>query len=222
MRLQTDQEFQQTNIKKLNKEYDVDMYSTKLRGGKAFAAEQKICKLKELLLKSKRMKKFEHKRVKPNELIRKVTFNLNNIKSLKYGFAPQEIENKSLNRKTSKNLQEIYDFHRPWRVKEANLRTEKYAANLDTRKKRTLRIPLETSEKVLVLAERLRKKDAPGKLYKSTTENRPFFNRNRIFTINKRVQIGDGIYCYWLKENGREIVGRFLREEMFALSDQFN
>ena len=42
MRLQTDQEFQQTNIKKLNKEYDVDMYSTKLRGGKAFAAEQKF------------------------------------------------------------------------------------------------------------------------------------------------------------------------------------
>ena len=32
MRLQTDQEFQQINIKKLNKEYDVDMYSTKLRG----------------------------------------------------------------------------------------------------------------------------------------------------------------------------------------------
>ena len=73
MRLQTDQEFQQRNIKKLNKEYHVDMYSTKLRGSKAFAAEQKICKLKELLLKSKRMKKFEHKRVKPNELIGKAT-----------------------------------------------------------------------------------------------------------------------------------------------------
>ena len=42
MRLQTDQEFQQTNIKKLNKEYDIEMYSTTLRGGKAFAAEQKI------------------------------------------------------------------------------------------------------------------------------------------------------------------------------------
>ena len=39
MRLQTDQEFQQTNIKKLNKEYVIEMYSTKLRGGKAFADE---------------------------------------------------------------------------------------------------------------------------------------------------------------------------------------
>ena len=42
MRLQTDCEFQQTNIKKLNKECDVDKYSTNLRSGKAFAAEQKI------------------------------------------------------------------------------------------------------------------------------------------------------------------------------------
>ena len=44
------------------------------------------------------MKRFEHKRVKPNELIRKATFNLNNIKSPKYGFAPQEIENESPNK----------------------------------------------------------------------------------------------------------------------------
>ena len=51
MRLQTDQEFQQNNIKKLNKEYDVEMYSTKLRGVKAFAAEQKSCELKKLLLR---------------------------------------------------------------------------------------------------------------------------------------------------------------------------
>ena len=39
MRLQTDREFQQTTIKRLNKEFDVDMYSTNLRGGKVFAAE---------------------------------------------------------------------------------------------------------------------------------------------------------------------------------------
>ena len=39
MRLQTEREFQQTNIKKLNKQFDVDVYSTNLKGGKAFAAE---------------------------------------------------------------------------------------------------------------------------------------------------------------------------------------
>ena len=39
MRLQTDFEFQQTEIKKLNKKYNVEMFSTRVRGGKAFAAE---------------------------------------------------------------------------------------------------------------------------------------------------------------------------------------
>ena len=39
------------------------MYSTNLRGGKAFAAEQKIRELKKTLLRSKRMEKF-----KENEL----------------------------------------------------------------------------------------------------------------------------------------------------------
>ena len=110
MRLQTDQEFHQMNIRKLNKEYDVDMYSTKLRHGKAFALEQKIRKLKKLFLKSKQMKKFEHKRVKPNELIRQATFNLNNIKSPRYGFAPQEIENKSLNKKLVKIFKKCMAF----------------------------------------------------------------------------------------------------------------
>ena len=46
MKLQTDQEFQQNEIKKLNKKYDVEMFSTRRRGGKAFAAEQKIRELK--------------------------------------------------------------------------------------------------------------------------------------------------------------------------------
>ena len=198
------------------------MYRTKLRGGKAFAAERKTRELKKLLIRSKRIQKLQGKRVKPNELIEKATLNLNNIKSPKYGYALQKVENKSLDRKTGQNFQEIYNFNRLWRVKEARLRSEKYAENLQLRQKRTLRSPLDIGDKVLILAEHLRKKDAPGKLYKSTTENRPFFNRNRIFTINKRVRVGDNTYYYWLKENGQEIKNTFLREELFALNDQFN
>ena len=38
MRLQTDQEFQQNKIKKLNLKYDVDMFSSRIRGGKAFCS----------------------------------------------------------------------------------------------------------------------------------------------------------------------------------------
>ena len=64
------------------------MYSTNLRDGKAFAAEQKIRELKKTLLRSKHMEKFEGKRIKPNELIKKATFNLNNTRSAKYGYSP--------------------------------------------------------------------------------------------------------------------------------------
>ena len=33
------------------------------------------------------------------------------------------------------------------------------------------------------MAERLKKKDAPGRLYKSSSENHPFFNKNQLFTV---------------------------------------
>ena len=46
MRLQTDLEFQQREIMKLNKKYNVLMFSTKIRGGKTFAAEKKLENLK--------------------------------------------------------------------------------------------------------------------------------------------------------------------------------
>ena len=42
MRLQANLEFLQNEIKKLNQKYNIDMFSTKLCGGKAFAAEHKI------------------------------------------------------------------------------------------------------------------------------------------------------------------------------------
>ena len=52
MRLQTDLEFKQNQIKKLNDEFNVDMFHTRVRGGKAFAAEQKIREFKKILLKN--------------------------------------------------------------------------------------------------------------------------------------------------------------------------
>ena len=66
--------------------------------------------------------------------------------------------------------------------------------------KKTLRSPLNLTEKVLVLPERLRKKDAPGRLYKSSIENMSFFNRNRIFTIYKWAKLET--FLYWLEEDG--------------------
>ena len=53
MHLQTDLEFKQNQIKKLNDEFNVEMFHTKVQGGKAFAAEQKIREFKKVLLRSK-------------------------------------------------------------------------------------------------------------------------------------------------------------------------
>ena len=59
------------------------MFSTRVRGGKAFAAEQKIREFKNLLFKNKVVEKRLNNRIKPNKLILKATNNLNNTKTAK-------------------------------------------------------------------------------------------------------------------------------------------
>ena len=44
-RLQVDNEFEKVKIKGLNDKFNITMFITSLRGGKAFAAEQKIREL---------------------------------------------------------------------------------------------------------------------------------------------------------------------------------
>ena len=107
MRLQTDLEFKQNEIKKLNDEFNVEMFHTKLRGGKAFAAEQKIGQFKKLLLKGKRLEKERGKRLKPLDLIRNVTMHMNNTNSTKYNLPPELIEKKSLDKKNGDYFREI-------------------------------------------------------------------------------------------------------------------
>lgn len=41
MRFQTDQEFQHKKIKSLNSKFSVQIFSTRIRGGKAFPTEKK-------------------------------------------------------------------------------------------------------------------------------------------------------------------------------------
>ena len=219
MKLQTDLEFKQNEIKKLNQEYDVEMFHTRVRGGKAFAAEQKIGQFKKLLLKGKRLEKESGKRLKPLQLISNVTKNMNDTISTNYGMAPEAVEQKSL-AKDGEYFTEVYDFMRVRKIGTNQARNLKYDLKKDRRKKQ-LRSPLNLSEKVLILAERIKKKDAPGFLFKASTENRPFFNREHIFTIIKRNKLEDGGYLYWLAEEGRKVEGRFLREELFALNNQF-
>ena len=101
-------------------------------------------------------------------------------------------------------------------LKDANVTT--FVSIKKTRKK--LCSPLTVGEKVLVLAERLRKEDALGNLYKSTTKNILFFNREEIFIVRK-VLPQENSYNYWISKtpDGEIINKRFLRQELFALKN---
>ena len=126
----------------------------------------------------------------------------------------------NLDQKNGPHFNEIYDFVRLRKVEKNKIRWAKYNQKID-RRKRTLRSPLNLSEKVFVLAERLKKKDAPSKLFKASTENMPFFNRNQFFTIYKRAKLNNGSYLYQVEEDGKKMKGRFLRQELFAINNQF-
>ena len=89
-----------------------------LEGWKSFCSRKNNRQLKKLLLTSKGIAKFKGKRIKPNELIEKATFNLNNTRPGKYGYSPEQIEEKALDPETGKYLYKVYDFHLLIKVKE--------------------------------------------------------------------------------------------------------
>ena len=72
MRLQVDNEFQQVKIKDLNEINNVEMFTTAVWGGKAFAAQQRIRELKT------RISKLNAQKLKsPNKIIEASTANMN-------------------------------------------------------------------------------------------------------------------------------------------------
>ena len=88
MRLQVDHEFQQVKIKDLNYQNNVEIITTFVRGGKAFAAEQKIRELKSRIskLNSQKLKIF------PTKIILNSANNMSSVQSEKCGLSPEEIE----------------------------------------------------------------------------------------------------------------------------------
>ena len=97
MRLQTDLETKQKEIFDLNKKYNVEMFSTAVRVGKAFAAKQKLRELKKRL--SKLLQPQGNSKIKlksPNLIIQKAVENMNSLPTAKYGVKPDKIEKRSL------------------------------------------------------------------------------------------------------------------------------
>ena len=144
---------------------------------------------------------------------------MDRVNSQKYGYAPNAIEEKAVE---SERFRDIYNFYRLVKVKQIAERYERADIEKDKKLRRKLREPLKIREKVLALAERLKKKDTPGNLYKSTTKNISFFNREQVFVVRKVVKVSNN-YHYWiLKEEEVKVLDKlFMRQELFALNDQF-
>ena len=179
MRLQVDQEFQQFQIKDLNKKDNVEMFSTSLIGGKAFAAEQKIRELK------KRIAKLMGQKLKltPKKIIELSTTNMNIMPSLKYGISPENIESKSLN---SERFKTLFNMHRIEKTSKLNDRLDRYDKKIYQRKRKKLRENLKVGERVYILAESIKKKSAPGKFYKQSVQNISYFNKETVYIIRKK------------------------------------
>ena len=82
-KFQTDLEFRQKKKKEkkeVNKNYNVEMFPTVVRGGKAFAAEQKFRELNRPL----EIKRSADKRIKPLKLPQNAVENISNLSSSKY------------------------------------------------------------------------------------------------------------------------------------------
>ena len=157
--------------------------------------------------------------VKLNELIKKTTTNMNKTKTTKYQIEHEYVEKKSLE---DDNFREKFDFYRIEKVGKNNKRIKRYIIKKDANK-RKLREPLAIGEKVLVLSERLKKKAAPGKLYKPTTQNKKFLNKDKIFIVKKRVKTLTDSWYYWVAEENSNKINkfRFVRQELYALDGQW-
>ena len=210
MRLQVDNEFQQVKIHDLNDQNNVEMFTTSIRGGKAFAAEQKIRELKTRVGKLK-IQKLE---ISSTKIILKSAANMNNLLNEKYGLPPEEIETRSL---SDERFRALFNFHRIEKTRQVHERLNRYDKKMQVQKKKTKR-QIKCWWKSTGLSWMNKKKFAPGKSYKQLVQNVAYFNRDEIFSIRKR-QTVDKIDYYWLKNlrNNKVLMKKFQRIELFSV-----
>ena len=147
MKLQVDQEFQQVRIKDLNKQNNVEKFSTSLRGGKAFAAEQKIRELKTRISKLNGQKL----KISPKKIIEISIENMNIQPSKKCGFLAEEVESRAIK---SERFRTLYNMHRIEKTDKLNMRMDRYDRKKYSKKKRKkLRENLNIGERVFWLKE---------------------------------------------------------------------
>ena len=108
------------------------------------------------------------------------TANMNIQPSKKYGLSPDEIERKASN---SERFRAVFNMHRFEKTQKLNARLDRYNKKKYLRKRKKLREDLRVGERVYVLAERIKKKSAPGKFYKQSVQNISYFSKDTVFTV---------------------------------------
>ena len=147
MRRQVDNEFQEVKIKDLNEKINIEMFTSSVRGGKAFAAEQKIRELKSRIAKLNALKL----KVPPTKIITTAE-NMNIVLNEKFEISPNDIEKKSL---SSEKFRKLFNFHQIEKIKQVNYRLDRYDRKKYSAKRRKLLEKLNVGEGVLLLAERI-------------------------------------------------------------------
>ena len=100
------------------------MFSIAVRGGKAFAAEQKLRELKKRLSRPFVLQRNSKTKLKsPNILIQKAVENMNSLPTAKYGIEPDKIEKRSFK---SDWFRDWFDIGRLSRISKAQPRHERY------------------------------------------------------------------------------------------------
>ena len=122
MRLQVDNEFQQVKIKDLKNGNNVEMFTSLVKGSKAFAAEEKIRELKSRISKLHGQKL----KISPTRIIENTVFNMNLMKSLKHGMSPEKIERRSL---AGERFRVVFNMHLIKKTKKLHDRLNRYDLN---------------------------------------------------------------------------------------------
>ena len=103
---------------------------------------------------------------------------MDSLPTVKYGVEPDKVGKKSLE---SEAYRDWFNIRRLHIVSKAYGRYERYEKKQYGRKKKKLRVPLEIGEDVLLISSRIKKKNAPGKFYKSTIDIKSFFDKNNFY-----------------------------------------
>ena len=178
MRLQVDNEFQQVKLKDLNDQNNVEMFTTSVRGGKTFAAEQKIRERKTRISKLNAQKL----KISTTKVILSSADNMNSVQSEKYGLSPDKIEKKSL---SSERFRTLFNFHWTERTKLVNDSLDTYDKKKYKAKKKKVKRTFKNWWGSLSFSRKNSKKSAPGKFYKQSVQNISYFNKEKTFSTER-------------------------------------